>query len=149
MNRSSKDAEYHVRRKPGWVLVLAGLCLGLTGCSVHNIWSVRGNSAAHPLTSVHYPAHHRKVFLTESTLSEEVIRDTVARIDAGEATAQPTEAVLLRMAEQARAMGADAVINVRIWRQSCGFSWFAPQACGTAVVLSNTNALTGVNGYWY
>jgi uncharacterized protein YbjQ (UPF0145 family) len=113
------------------------------------MWNVHERTQAEPLTSVHYPAHEQKVFLTESTLSAAAIGDTVAQIDVGEVSYQSTEVVLQRMADQARAVGANVVMNVRIWRGGSGFSWVAPQSSGTAVRLTDTNAIAQLNGYWY
>lgn len=149
MYNTSRPRESRVGKYANRAGLLAGLCLALTGCSVHNMWNVSARAEAKPISSVHFPAHERKVLLTDSTLPGAAIRDMVAQIEVAEVTAKPTESVLLLMADQARAVGADAVTDLRIWRQGCGFSWVSPQASGTAVRVTDTNALTELNGYWY
>ena len=56
-----------------------------------------------------------------------------------------------QMADRARAMGADAVINVRRWRQPSGFAWAAPHGSGQAVKILNPGAATldALPGGWF
>jgi uncharacterized protein YbjQ (UPF0145 family) len=41
------------------------------------------------------------------------------------------------MAQRARKLGADAIIEVATWHQPSGFSWAAPHGRGTAVRILN------------
>lgn len=128
---------------------LLATCLLLSGCGVHNAMNLQARAESVLLATNRPPPHHRKVFLTESRLPTNFVAQVVARIDAGEVTTESTESVLIRMANQARAAGADAVMDLNVWRQGSGFSWLAPQASGTAVTLANTNVIQIANGYWY
>jgi hypothetical protein len=55
------------------------------------------------------------------------------------------------LADRARKVGADAVINVRTWHSPSGFAWAAPHAGGMAVKLTEAGrkALPNLEGRCY
>jgi uncharacterized protein YbjQ (UPF0145 family) len=55
------------------------------------------------------------------------------------------------MADRARELGANAIIQAKTWRQPSGFSWAAPHGSGQAVRIKDIKGLEalGINGAWY
>jgi len=45
--------------------------------------------------------------------------------------------IMGEMAHRGRELGADAVINIKQWRQPSGFAWAAPHGHGEAVKILN------------
>ena len=138
-------------------LVLIVLALWLTGCRsdpdtqsrVHSMWMLTSAAQTRPLTSVQPPVVNGMVFLTESDPPSGHWAEHIAKVDAGTVNDQPTEAVLIMLADEARKAGANGVFCVKIWRQGSGFTWNAPHGSGLAVRLVDTNAVADLNGYWY
>jgi uncharacterized protein YbjQ (UPF0145 family) len=56
-----------------------------------------------------------------------------------------------KIADCARAIGADAVINVKVWHAPRAFTWAAPHAEGMAVKLRQPDSvdLDSLSGYTY
>jgi len=131
-------------------LMMIGCVFLVTGCAggVHSFWSTRAQTEARLLTATNYPAYSGKVFLTEGGLAANQPVQAVAQLDAGTAEVLPTEAVLEMLVDKACEVGANAVIHVRIWRQVSVYTRNAPHGCGLAIRLFDTNALSGLNGYW-
>jgi hypothetical protein len=114
-----------------------------TGCGGLGRRSSAELVAAHPL-----PAHTGPVFLTESGWPANHPAACVAKLHAGTASEEPTETVLVLLAQKAREVGANAVVELKIWRQGSGLSWKAPQGSGLALRIADTNAVSAFNGYW-
>lgn len=130
------------------ILLLGSLPL-VTGCAgVHSMWNLKPSSSAKFLGTTNYPPHEGLVFLTEIALPAHASAERIALVDAGTVDDSPTEKALVILADKARAIGANAVVNLKIWRQGSGLSWKAPQGSGLAVRLADTNAVSGINGYW-
>ena len=53
-----------------------------------------------------------------------------------------------RRADEARQIGADAVIGVRTWRAPAGFAWAAPHAEGEAIKFRPGFDVSKLNGQW-
>jgi uncharacterized protein YbjQ (UPF0145 family) len=55
------------------------------------------------------------------------------------------------MAERARQLGANAIIQAKTWHQPSGFSWAAPHGSGQAVRVKDISTMEakGINGSWY
>lgn len=55
------------------------------------------------------------------------------------------------MADRARELGANAVIQVKTWHQPSGFSWAAPHGSGQAVRIKDVKLLEslGIKGNWH
>lgn len=129
-----------------WILSLAAM---LTGCSPHNIFNVQTRVSINPISTNHYPPVVGKVFLTQMAFPMEIHGERLATIDVGTATTQSPFNVTRLLADHARELGANAVFDVKVWKQMSGFSPQAPQASGTAVRLADTNSVAGFSGSWY
>lgn len=129
------------------VIALAALA---SGCSTHspmrmsNAATVTGNS------STTYAAHTNKVFVTEEVLASAVQYERLGQIDIGMTTYSSMEEVLKRLANKARELGADAVVDVHTWRQPSGWAWIAPQGKGQAVRFKDKASVdfSALKGDW-
>ncbi|MCF8082703.1 MAG: hypothetical protein K9M96_06395 [Deltaproteobacteria bacterium] len=118
------------------------------GCSAHSAWITKDTTDTAPITETAYPAHNNKVFVTENSIKEGQFTP-VARIDIGKVWYGSTDNVLESMAIRAREIGADAVIDVKTWRQPSGWSWAAPHGSGLAVKMKDNDLdFSGLSGKW-
>jgi hypothetical protein len=131
-----------------FALLLGCAALALPGCSTHSIWIISDSVSTQGVTG-HFAAHTNKVFLTDMSLPPSLKYESIGKIDAGKVTYSPTEGVLILMADESRKLGANAVINLKVWRQPAGWSWSAPHGSGEAIRVGDTNSLAGLTGYWY
>jgi hypothetical protein len=74
----------------------------------------------------------------------------ISTIDVGQIWYGSSGDVYTSMANRARELGTNAVIQVKTWRQPSGFSWAAPHGSGQAVRISKIKALEslGIKGSW-
>jgi len=109
------------------------------GCSTHNSPAM-----------VVFPPHQGRVFITEQTLPSSVEFELISTIEVEKKWYGSTANALMPMAERARKLGANAVIQVRTWFAPSGFSWAAPHAAGQAVMVQDINLLesNGIKGTW-
>jgi hypothetical protein len=114
--------------------VLAGLA-ALAGCSAHNPLIVGHTTQVRPVSEETYAAHQARVLVTEARLGPEVEYQVIAEIDVGRAWYGRSLSVHEQLARRARALGADAVVEVETWFQPSGYSWWAPHGRGKAVKI--------------
>ena len=129
-------------------LLLICTVLTFSGCSTHSIW-IATDTVSTQMVSGRFPAHTHKVFLTDELLPASVKYESIGKIDAGKVTTSNTEELLILIADGSRKAGADAVINLKTWRQPSGWSWNAPHGSGELIRIADTNSLVGLTGYWY
>ena len=149
MKPTLSPARHHVILKE--VLQLAAL-LTLTACNTaHNPFIIRDTVSASTQSSTAYSGHQRKVFVTEQALPASEKYEVVEQIEVGKIWYGESKSVVQAMADRARQIGADAVVEAKTWRQPSGFSWSAPHGSGKAIKLlqSSTNALAALRGDWY
>jgi hypothetical protein len=126
--------------------------LALGGCSTaHDPFIIRDTTSASMQSPITYPAHNRKVFLTQQLLPADIHYELIEKIEVGKIWYGSTKDVSQSIADRARQIGADAVVEMKTWRQPSGFSWAAPHGSGKAVRLSEnaTNSLSNLKGQWY
>jgi hypothetical protein len=131
------------------VLMLAG-CVFLSACSAHSPFILKTTTDSTP-AQTSYPSFDGKVFVTSQSLPSSIAFDSISRIDVGTIWYGSPDKALALMADRARELGANAVINAKTWRQPSGFSWAAPEASGVAVHIKDIKAIesSGVTGNWY
>jgi hypothetical protein len=115
---------------------LAG-CLLLPGCSAR--------------APQKYPANQGKVFITSQALPEGVAFDPIRGVHAARSWYGSSVPVLIVIADQARKLGANAIIEEKTWYSPHGFGWATPHCAGQAVWVSDVKSLEsrGVKGDWY
>ena len=123
------------------VLALAALALGSVGCKAHSpvilkpttdFYAERGASK--------YPPHNNKVFITQQELPADSV-EVLGRIEHGRVWYGSWKNIRGPMADEGRKMGADAVMNVRAWKQPSGWSWASPHGTGVAVKIKDPDRL--------
>jgi len=94
--------------------------------------------------------HTEKVLFVDGTLPASVKYETLAEINAGAVWYGGPDGLLNAMADKARAIGADAVVEIGTWKQPSGFSWASPHATGKAVRIVNKKStnLSALGGTW-
>ncbi|HVC44947.1 MAG TPA: hypothetical protein VND20_09030 [Candidatus Binataceae bacterium] len=98
-----------------------------------------------------FPPSTDKVFVTDQALPANVDSVPIARIDEGKVWYGSIDALLDSMADRARQLGANAIVNTKTWHQPSGFSWYAPEGSGQAVHVKDIKALdtAGIQGTWH
>lgn len=118
-------------------LLLACVLGAIAGCSAHSPMILKNTTDVSPTVSQRYPSHLNPVLVVEGPLPADIEYNVIATIDVGRNWYSGADGILVEMAQRAREMGADAVINVKRWRQPSGFAWAAPHGQGQAVRILN------------
>lgn len=116
-------------------LLLVGVAVAFSGCSAHSPMILKNTTDVHPTVSERYQAHSNPVLVVEGPLPADIKYQVIATIDVGKIWYSGSDGILVEMARRGREMGADAVINVKRWRQPSGFAWAAPHGQGQAVKI--------------
>ena len=109
----------------------------IAGCSAHSPMILKNTTDVGPVLSQRYPSHSNPVLIVEGPLPSDVEYEIIASIDVGKIWYSGADGILVEMARRGRELGADAVINVKRWRQPSGFAWAAPHGEGQAVKILN------------
>lgn len=115
---------------------LAVVFLLLAGCSAHSPMIVKNTVDTTPPAVANLAPHQEKVFVTKISLPASAY-DFVSMIEVGKIWYGSSTSVLVSLANRARELGVDAVIEVKTWHQPSGFSWAAPHGSGKAVKFKN------------
>lgn len=127
------------------------LALLVSACSAHNPLIVSNKTVSAPVSEAKFPPHSDKVFFTEQSLPSTVKFELISAIDVGKVWYGSKGRVYKSMAERARQLGANAVVQVKTWRQPSGFSWAAPHGSGQAIHVEDMHQLEALNlqGSWH
>jgi hypothetical protein len=135
-----------------WKLPTLLLVLLVSACTAHNPFDLTPvtDSTQAPSAKV-YPAHANRIRISKETLPPGTAYQVIGTIDAGSNWYGPDTDAEKMLAERARAMGADAIIQVKLWHQPSGFSWAAPHGSGVAVKLTDPGSvnLDALPGDWF
>jgi hypothetical protein len=125
--------------------------LFLSACSSHNPFILTNTTQSSPVSRSKYSAHNDRVFITAQSLPSSIEFDLISTIDVGKIWYGSSENVYTSMADRARELGANAIIQAKTWRQPSGFSWAAPHGSGQAVRVSDIKIFDslGIRGDWY
>ena len=134
-----------------WIRILPVLALLVGACSAHNPFIVSNKTVSSPVSEAKFPPHSDKVFFTEQSLPSTVKFELISPIDVGKVWYGSKERVYKTMAERARQLGANAVIEVKTWRQPSGYSWAAPHGSGQAIRVEDIHQLDAlkIEGSWH
>jgi hypothetical protein len=130
--------------------MLAVTLLFIAGCSAHNPLIIKNTTETSSVSTNKYPAHTNKVFLTPDKLSPDIKYEVLETINVGKVWYGSKGNIEISLANRARQIGADAIINFKSWRQPSGFSWAAPHGSGDAIKLQNKSSIKFKNytGKW-
>ena len=111
----------------------------------------RTTTDSEPVSANKYETHGNKVLIAEDSLPPSAKYEVLSQIEVGMARYGSVKTVYQLMARKARALGADAVVEVKTWHQPSGWSWSAPHGSGKAIkVLDNSTVdLSTLKGEWY
>ena len=120
-------------------------------CSAHNPLIVSNKTLSSQVSESKFPSQSDKVFFTEQSLPSSVGFELISTIDVGKVWYGSSKDVYISMADRARQLGANAVIQVKTWHQPSGFSWAAPHGSGQAIHISDIHQLDALNiqGTWH
>ena len=119
------------------------------GCSAHSPMIIKNTYNME--TSFKYSAHKNKVYLTNEKLSTKDYKyEVISPVDAGKVWYGKSGDIYESMAVMARELGADAVIEIKVWFQPSGFSWSAPHGSGKAIKFIDKvpTDFSGIQGEW-
>ena len=119
--------------------IFLSILFTLSGCSAHSPFIIKNTVDSKTLSAQKYPAHANKIFITRADLPPSVKLEILESIEVGRIWYGSSGAVEESMANRAREIGADAVIDVKTWHQPSGFSWAAPHGSGQAVKILEPN----------
>jgi len=130
------------------ILLIVGFFL--ISCSTHSPVNANKRTEIINESTKNFPSHNEKVFLTKETLPMGINYEVLGKIEVsgGGGGIPSMETVYTAMANQAREFGADAVIEIRTWRQPSLFSWASPQGSGKAIKLVKKMDFSEINGEW-
>jgi hypothetical protein len=127
---------------------LIGICLilVLAACAARTTTPAPGSEALKT-----YPAHAKQVRVVRGELPPGTNYEVLGKVKAIEGWYGQLSAAERKIADDARAIGADAVIQVKVWHAPRAFTWAAPHAEGLAVKLAAPESvnLDQVPGNWY
>lgn len=132
--------------------ILTAVALMLTGCATHSIFLASNKTSFdRDITIFRYPAHTNKVFVSQGPLPAAIKARVLGYIDVGTVMYNAPHIVYCRMAQKARDIGADAVVEVKIWYQISGWAWAAPHGRGIAIRLAEGQIpdYSSMKGEWY
>lgn len=132
------------------VLMIALVMLG--GCaSPHNPFIIANTTGGQLLSTNKYASHTNKVFVTEHSLPASARYEPLEIIEVGKIWYGTGRNVKQSLGDRARAIGADAVVEVKLWHQPSGWSWAAPHGSGKAIKISEsgTQDVSTLPGEWF
>ena len=134
-----------------WIRTLPLLILLVSGCSAHNPFIVSNKTVTVPVSDATFPPHSDQVFFTEQSLPSTVKFEPISTIDVGKVWYGSSKSVFKSMAERARQLGANAVVQVKTWHQPSGYSWSAPHGSGQAIHVDDIHQLDALDlqGSWH
>jgi hypothetical protein len=87
------------------------------------------------LSATRYAPHSNRVYITRANLPTTVKCEVLAQLEVGTVWYGSSDNVFEALADGARKLGADAVVEVETWHQPAGWSWAAPHGSGKAVKI--------------
>lgn len=113
-----------------------------------------GGCASVSSSSAPVVAEHERtsgpIYLMTSTVPTEIGYEVIGHVKANaRAGYDSVESLYPLLAEEARKVGANAVVEVQGGRAPSAFSWAAPFTGGTAIKIDNVEKLERFNGQYY
>ena len=129
--------------KHGLIVFAVALSLSLSACTA--------TTESSRISQNKYPAHNDKVFITGQPLPAGVEFELISTIDVRTIWYGSSTSALVSMADRARELGANGIIQSKARRQPSGWSWSAPHGSGQAVRVNDIKALEslGIKVSWY
>jgi len=119
-----------------WKWLAIGLLLLVSGCVESSTTPAEGMDVVKS-----YPAHNRPIRLVLGDLPPGTPYEVLGKVKAIEEYYDGSAAVETKIANDARQIGADAIIKTKIWFSPRPLAWVAPHAEGLAVKLQQPDSL--------
>jgi hypothetical protein len=126
------------------------IVLGLVGCSARNPFIIKNTTDVIQFEATKYPPHSNRVFVTSASLPVTAKYEVLGSLEVGKVWYGSSDKLLQSLADGARKLGADAVVEVKTWHQPSGWSWAAPHGSGKAVKINEPASvdLSNLGGDW-
>ncbi len=126
-----------------WVFVIVA---GLTGCSAHSPRIFKTTTDVEQISMLTYPPHTNRVYVTSGSppaVKYEVLGLLYVWYGS-------SGGVLQSLADAARILGADAVVEVITWNPPAGWSRWAPYGSAKAVKIKEPASVdfSSLEGEW-
>jgi hypothetical protein len=130
---------------------LLGVCLVALVAACGGVSTMPPPGSAPGAVVKTYPAHGNPVRVVRGDLPPGASYEVLGMVKAIEDSYGSAEQVEKKIAERAREIGADAIIQVKVWHSPRPFAWAAPHAEGLAVKILKPESvnLDQVPGTWY
>ena len=115
----------------GMIVIGFSVVVALTGCAAKSTTKLVSKSQEP------FARHHEPVCMIRSPLPSNIGYTVVGEVRGGKKTYGSVNEVLPVMADEAREIGADAIINLQTSHQIGPWAWARPVGSGTAVRLNN------------
>lgn len=125
--------------------------LFLSGCAVHSPMLGFNRTELTRQSEVTYAAHTNEVFVYKAALPEAVKYEHICQVDVGKVWWGGQGWVMKDMANRARKVGGNAVIDVNTWKQPSGWAWAAPHGNGQIIKVADPSILKSaeLEGWWH
>ena len=132
------------------LLCILLILVGVVGCSAHNPFIITNTTDINLQETPQYSEHNNRVYVTTASLPGTVKYEVLANLEIGKVWYGSSKNVLQSLADGARKVGADAVVDVKTWHQPSGWSWAAPHGSGKAIKIIKFDNfdLTTLIGEW-
>ncbi len=127
-----------------WVFVILA---GLTGCSAYSPRIFKTTTDVEQISTSTYPPHTNHVYVTGASLPVTVKYEVLGLLDVWYGS---SGGVLKSLADAARNLGADAVVEVSTWNPPEGRSTWAPHGSAKAVKIADPASVdfSSLGGEW-
>lgn len=124
--------------------------MGLAGCSAHNPFIIKNTTDIKQQGTSQYSEHNNRVYIITASLPGTVKYEVLANLEIGKVWYGSSKNVLQSLADGARKVGADAVIDVKTWHQPSGWSWAALHGSGKAIKIIKLDNfdMNSIGGEW-
>lgn len=113
-----------------WVFVAV---VALTSCSAHNPFIIKDTTEVRQPATTKYAPHNNRVWVMTASMPATAKYEVLGQLEVGKVWYGSSDNVLNSLADGARQLGADAVVEVKTWHQVSGWSWSAPHGSGEAI----------------
>lgn len=130
----------------GHLIALGAVLILVSGCVAG---TYQRTSTTYPPQASTYPPHTRPVFVTKASLPADTF-EAIADLEESKGWYGSTDNTQQALADRARELGADAVLNMKSWHAPSAGAWASPYSSGKAVKLLGDpkRVLDGIAGDW-
>ena len=123
------------------ILYLFVIAVVIAACSAHSPLIVKNTTDVNQPSATKYAPHSDRVFVTSASLPTTAKYEVLGQLEVGKVWYGSSHDVLQSLADGARKLGADAVVEVKTWHQPSGWSWAAPHGSGKAVKITEPGSV--------